>query len=65
MINSKTAKAVRKALGFHPANEREYNYPLVPPLFRGQPTVRAKGTRGNYQNVKRNPVLCTAVLRAA
>ena len=55
-MNGRTAKALRKALGFHPADEREYT---------GKHTVKATGPRSQYQAVKRNPALVKAVLRGA
>lgn len=71
------AKALRKALGFHPGDKREYtmgaNSFRLGPLGRdGKPqpvaitgTIRcSSNARGQYQKVKRAPVLTAAVLRA-
>lgn len=70
------AKALRKALGFHPATPREYEHDKptqkVAIGTNGQPqvyvvtgTIKTTGLRRSYQAVKRNHVLTTAVLRAA
>lgn len=72
------AKALRKALGFHPGQPREYSEgkpgvrlsndltpegKRIPFAITG--TLKATGARRSYQAVKRNRVLTTAVLRAA
>lgn len=69
------AKALRKALGFHPGEKREYtmgqnSFRLGPLGSNGKPqpvaitgTIRCDSTtRGQYQAVKRYPVLTEAVL---
>lgn len=71
------AKALRKALGFHPGDKREYtmwanSYRLGPLGANGKPqpvaitgTIRCTSSaRGQYKKVKRSPVLTEAVLRA-
>lgn len=71
------AKALRKALGFHPGEKREYamganSYRLGHFGANGKPQpVAITGTiscssiaRSQYQKVKRAPVLTAAVLRA-
>ncbi len=57
-MNGRTAKILRGKMQFHPGAEREYQrvWPGI---------IRATGARRSYQAVKRNPVLRTAVLRAA
>ncbi len=71
-MNGRTAKILRGKMQFHPGAEREYTQdaPKVTRLVNGglnaRPgTIRATGARRSYQAVKRNPVLRTAVLRAA
>lgn len=71
------AKALRKALAFHPGQPREYDTgkPSVrlgnlAPDGNRRPfaitgTIKATGLRRSYQAVKRNPVLTAALLRAA
>ena len=58
------AKALRKALGFHPKDEREYTGIRKSFLFGQSGTAIAQGSRGQYQKVKRAPILTAAVLRA-
>lgn len=62
-MNGRTAKALRKALGFHPADEREYRVTGATRHFLGH--VTATGARRNYQTVKASRALTAAVLRAA
>lgn len=58
------AKALRKALGFHPGDEREYTGTKNSFLFGQVGSARVLGARSQYQAVKRAPVLTAAVLRA-
>lgn len=51
------AKKLRKALNFHPADEREYERKGIQCI--------ATGASRSYQAVKRAPVLTEAVLRSA
>ena len=62
-MNGRTAKALRKALGFHPADEREYRVTGATRNFLGH--VIATGARSSYQAVKRSKAMVKAVLRAA
>ncbi|CAB4122606.1 hypothetical protein UFOVP33_27 [uncultured Caudovirales phage] len=70
------AKALRKALGFHPAHPRDYETakgharmtkgPDGKPQYHSVTgTTMCGGTRGSYQKVKRAKVLTEAILRAA
>lgn len=63
-MNGRTAKALRKALGFHPSAERAYTGVRQSFLFGQSGTAIAQGARRQYQKVKRSPVLAAAVLRA-
>lgn len=61
------AKALRKALGFHPHAERTYKvdktlYGAALSLFTGH--VTSTGARARYQNVKRTPGMVNAILGA-
>lgn len=64
-MNGRKAKALRKALGFHPSAEREYSVQKTPlwNLFTGH--VTNTGKRSTYQKIKRTPGLINAVLSAA
>lgn len=75
-MNGKKAKTLRRALGFHPNQPREYDAgkssQRVYMDVQGKPqvrvvtgTIKATGLRRSYQAVKRNSVLTAAVLRAA
>lgn len=75
-MRSVKAKALRRALGFHPGKEREYQMDKPaqkvrigtdgrPQVYAVSGTVTCKGVRGEYQKVKRTRVLTEAVLRAA
>ena len=54
-MNGRLAKAIRRAVGFHPAADRRY---AVPPLVRGYfgrwitGTVKSTRARSHYQNFK-------------
>ena len=61
-MNQKKAKALRKALGFHPHEPREYKVSGAALFFTGHHT--ATGPRRNYQQVKRNAALTRMVLAA-
>jgi len=66
------AKALRRALGFKPRAEREYNVPATRAVHGndGKPkgwitgTITCKGVRGQYKKIKRHRVLTAAILRA-
>lgn len=67
-MNGKKAKALRKALGFHPAAERTYTggepTPVIFGIGSGPLTTRiAEGARRQYQAVKRRN-MTTIVLGA-
>lgn len=70
-MNGRTAKILRGKMEFHPGEAREYtqspgrvNRTLNGPMVVAG-TITATGARRSYQAVKRNPVLRTAILRAA
>lgn len=75
-MNARLSKTLRRKLGFKPGAPREYKHDK--PIYKmtrdvsGNPstyavtgTIRTTGARRSYQAVKRNPVLRTAVMRAA
>ena len=70
-MNGRTAKILRGRMQFHPGKAREYTQaPGRLDYITGRPTgvpgtITATGARRSYQAVKRNPVLRTAILRAA
>lgn len=59
-MNGRTAKALRKAMGFHPADEREYRVTGATRFFTGH--VVAEGARRQYQASK---PMAKIILRAA
>lgn len=70
-MNGRTAKILRGKMQFHPNAPRDYSQ--APGRFNRAPngprvlpgTITADGARRQYQAVKRNRVLRTAILRAA
>lgn len=62
-MNQKKAKALRRGLGYHPADKREYESVAT---SRRVPagTILSNGLRRQYQSVKRNPALAAAVTGA-
>ena len=69
------AKALRRAVGFHPRARRDYDHATPvrkltigadgkPQTYVVTGTITATGARRQYQSVKRTPALARAVLGA-
>lgn len=75
-MNQKKSKQLRRSLGFHPAHPRQYESDRpgtrIGRDMQGKPaviavpgTVKATGSRREYQNVKRTPGMANILLRSA